>query len=43
MYQNLNGGLKGVWIQPAPVTDPGAIPGMGNPNYNVYGPLRLSL
>jgi hypothetical protein len=42
MHQNLNGGLKGVWIQPAPVIDPGAIPGMGAPKHNVYGPLHLS-
>jgi Flp pilus assembly protein TadG len=42
MFQNLNGGLKGVWIQPAPVSDPGAIPGMGAPKHNVYGPLHLS-
>lgn len=40
--QDLNGNNKGVWIQPAPVTDPGAIPGAGPPNYNVYTPVHLT-
>lgn len=41
MHEDLTGGLKGIYIQPAPVNDPGAIPGSG-PKHNVYGPLHLT-
>lgn len=41
MNTDLTGQLKGIFIQPAPVTDPGALPGSG-PKHNVYGPIFLS-
>lgn len=42
MAEDLTGSPKGIWIEPAPVEEPGAIEGGGPPNYNVYGPVHLT-
>jgi hypothetical protein len=38
----LTGGYKGIYLQPAPVADAGAVGGVGGPQYNVSAPLCLT-